>query len=110
MGAFWLVEETQAGWPAPRCFDNLEPLLLPGRNAVAGLFMMDYRNSTLGFPLGYGEVSSSSVEGSVGLRPQAAVGRAQYARRLVSSLRVTAARAPAGTIAAPRADEPSLSV
>ena len=45
MGAFWLVEETKAAALLP---DNLEPLLLPGRNAAAGLFMMDYRNSTLG--------------------------------------------------------------
>ena len=50
MGAFWLVEETKAAALLP---DNLEPLLLPGRNAAAGLFMMDYRNSTLG---PYGEV------------------------------------------------------
>ena len=50
MGAFWLVEETRAAELLP---DNLEPLLLPGRNAAAGLFMMDYRNSTLG---PYGEV------------------------------------------------------
>ena len=45
MGAFWLIEETRAAELLP---DNLEPLLLPGRNAAAGLFMMDYRNSTLG--------------------------------------------------------------
>jgi hypothetical protein len=35
MGAFWLVEETKAAALLP---DNLEPLLLPGRNAAAGLF------------------------------------------------------------------------
>ena len=32
MGAFWLVEETKAAALLP---DNLEPLLLPGRNAAA---------------------------------------------------------------------------
>ena len=35
MGAFWLVEETKAAALLP---DNLEPLLLPGRNAAAGFY------------------------------------------------------------------------
>jgi len=50
VGAFWLVEPAKAAALLP---DSLEPLVLPGLGAVAGLFAFEYRNTTIG---SYGEL------------------------------------------------------
>lgn len=40
IGAFWLIEPAKAAGVLPK---TLEPLVLPGLGAVAGLFMFEYR-------------------------------------------------------------------
>lgn len=50
IGAFWLVSPEKAAGLLP---DSLEPLVLPGLGAVAGLFLFEYRNTSIGK---YGEL------------------------------------------------------
>jgi len=50
LGAFWIVEPSKAAEQLPA---SLEPLVLPGLGAVAGLFMFEYRNTSIG---SYGEL------------------------------------------------------
>eukprot|EP00966_Prymnesium_polylepis_P062050 1439864-Prymnesium_polylepis.2 len=50
LGAFWLVDVEKAAAVLPK---SLEPLVLPGLGAVAGLFLFEYRNTSIG---PYGEL------------------------------------------------------
>ena len=50
IGAFWLVDEEKAAALLPA---SLEPLVLPGLGAVVGLFMFEYRDTSIG---SYGEL------------------------------------------------------
>jgi len=50
IGAFWLVEPSKAAALLPA---SLEPLVVPGLGTPAGLFLFEYRNTTIG---SYGEL------------------------------------------------------